>query len=184
MDITDLLLEWRNGSEEARARLFSETYRELKGIAQGAIAREFDRNKIDPTELLHEGMIQLLNAQRVDWKDRAHFKAIAATSMRRVLIDQARRQNSLKRQGHHVTLHTQDQFIPADQQYSIEQIHEAIDSLTRIDSDRAKVAELKLFGGLTNDEIAETMSISVTTVKRYWRSSRAWLQQELNPRSD
>ena len=183
MDITGLLHQWRGGSEEARTLLFAATYQQLKKIARGALSREYGR-RVDPTELLHEGMILLLRADGIDWKDRAHFKAVAATCMRRVLIEHARRANSQKRQGHHVTLRTQEPLNQPDQQYTIEQIHDAIDGLTKIDPDRAKVAELKLFGGLTNEEIAASESISVTTVKRYWRSSRAWLQQELNPRSD
>ena len=184
MEITDLLHEWRDGNDEAGAQLFAVTYQELRNIAQTALAREFNRNKIDPAELLHEGLILLLGAQQIDWTDRAHFKAVAATCIRRALIDQARRWNSQKRDGEHVTLQTKFEVTQSNERYSIERIHDAIEALSSIDPNRAKVVELKYFGGLTNDEVAESMSISASTVKRYWRSSRAWLQQELNPRSD
>lgn len=178
-NITELLGRWRNGDEASRELLFAQAYQQLRVIARGVLSGDRQRYSIQPTELVNECSLRLFGLDKISWQDRAHFLALATTTMRRVLIDQARRKQADKREGIEITLIT-SHVGELEEALDIERIDEALRRLEEISSEKAKIVELKFFGGLTNEEVAEVLEISESTVKRSWRSARAWLYAELN----
>nr|WP_255536333.1 ECF-type sigma factor [Pacificimonas pallii] len=153
-------------------------YQDLRKLAGNMLARDSRRAAMQPTELVHECALRLFNLDDMSFADRAHFLAMAATTMRRVLVDQARKAHASKRAGQHVTLLTglaAQTRMPRDTLA----VHDALTSLAEISADRARIVEMKFFGGMTNVEIATALDVSESTVKRSWRSARAWLELEL-----
>ena len=177
--ITQCLLAWRQGDESAREELFDSAYDQMRQIARGILHGDRMRFSLQPTELVNECALRMFGLAEMDWRDRAHFIAMAATTMRRVLIDEARRKQAGKRDADIVTLLT-FHGQPAEQDLDLEALDEALNRLHDISEDFARVVELKYFGGLTNEEVAEVMGTSDSTVKRTWRSARAWLYAELD----
>ncbi len=179
-DITELLSRWNSGDELAREIIVKAIYDELTRIAAGHLANERHPVELQPHSLVHEAYLRMVNLKRIDWRDRAHFLAMAARVMREILIDQARRRNAAKRDGGiRVTLsdisgHSNDPHT------DIQMLHTALEELTRIDPDRAHLVELRFFGGLTIDETAEILGRSPATVKRDWQVARGWLYRALN----
>jgi RNA polymerase sigma-70 factor, ECF subfamily len=178
--ITTLLHDWRSGNREAGNRLIEIVYAELHRAAARQISRERGDHTLQPTAVVHEVYLRLGGPGAVDWKDRAHFFAVAAQQMRRLLVDHARRKRSDKRGGTHITLPLEEcdgQAMNVDDR--ILAVDEALCRLEALDGRAARVVELRFFGGLTEAEAAEVLEISVATLKRDWDFARTWLAVQL-----
>ncbi|NBB93333.1 MAG: sigma-70 family RNA polymerase sigma factor [Gammaproteobacteria bacterium] len=177
--LTELLQRSAAGDETAREALWDQLHDRLRGLARHRLAREGAAD-CDPTELVHEAFIKL-EGLRVAPRDRLHFLGLAARAMRQVLVDQARRRRRDKRGGGTPDLTLPSQWIDADQRGPIDtlDLERALDALFRLDERKARAVELSYFGGLTDDEVAEVLGVSVATVKRDLRTARAWLATEL-----
>ena len=180
-DVTQILLELREGDDSATDRLLPVVYGELRRLAQSYLHKEPPGVSIQATELVHELYLKLVDQSRVEWQNRAHFFAVAATAMRRLLVDRARRRSRLKRGGnvHPLSLadrHVADLSGPAEELLALDL---ALDKLGESHPQQAKVVELKYFGGLKTQEVAAVMDLGVRTVERYWMFARTWLFREL-----
>ena len=184
-EVTRLLVEWSNGSQTAFNALTPLIYKELHRLAERYRSKERPDHTLQATALLHETYLRLVDADTVDWQNRAHFFAIAARLMRRILVDYARARSYQKRGGDArrvtldeseiATLEPGDDFVALD---------EALRMLATVDPRKAEVIELRFFGGLTVDETAEVIKVSPDTVKRDWRLARAWLLRQLSEGRD
>lgn len=182
VDITQLLHAWSNGEEEAFDRLVPVVYDHLRQLAHARLQNERASHTLSTTALVHEAYLKLADIERMEWKSRAHFMAMASRMMRRVLIDYARRRNALKRGGEMDRLMIDIDLLPASRRY-VENVLDLDEALTRLEdlhARSAQVIEYRYFGGLTQKETAEALGISPSTVKRDQRFARAWLAQELS----
>lgn len=181
--VTQLLLDWSRGDEKALETLTPLVYDELRRLAGSYMRRERPDHTLQSTALVHEAYVRLVD-QRVEWKSRAHFFGIAAQMMRRILVDHAKQHKSAKR-GSGIRPVTLDEPLQIARQPSMDMValDDALSALLAIDPQRAKIVELRFFGGLSNAEVAEVLAISTATVQRQWAGARAWLYQEMN-RSD
>jgi RNA polymerase sigma factor (TIGR02999 family) len=178
--VTRLLREARSGDRSAIDQLLPLVYAELHEIAQRHMARERDDHTLQPTALVHEAYLRLVDQKHVDWQDRAHFYAIAARSMRRVLLDHARKRQTEKRGPGSKALSLDDAGeLARERPEDFLRLDDALAELQRADPAAAHLVELKFFGGLTLEEIAEALQCSSSTVERQWRAARAWLRTEL-----
>ncbi|MFL6466605.1 MAG: sigma-70 family RNA polymerase sigma factor [Pyrinomonadaceae bacterium] len=178
--ITQLLIAWRNGEPKALDDLMPLVLRELKKIARNFMRGQRVGHTLQTTGLVNEAFVRLVDSNRVNWQDRSHFFAISAQLMRRVLVDIARRKNSAKRGGERVQVSLADDVKAAPQRETdVVALDEALERLAQLNPRHSRIVELKYFGGLTEDEIAETLNISVRTVRRDWNLARAWLFREL-----
>lgn len=180
--VSQLLIDWRSGDREALDRLIPLVHAELHRMAAECLRGERPGHTLQPTALVNEAYLRLIGAN-VAWQDRAHFFAVAATTMRRVLVDHARAHGRLKRAGRPVSL--EDSLIVAPgraDDFLI--VDDALDRLTAQDARAARVIELHYFGGLTYEETAEALGISAATVDRDLRFARAWLHRELVEAAD
>jgi RNA polymerase sigma factor (TIGR02999 family) len=178
--VTGLLLRWREGDEEARERLMALVYDELRRKAAAYLRRERGGHTLQPTALVHEAYLRLLAQDRVEWQNRAHFLAIAASMMRRVLMDHGRRQKAKKRGGPAARVTLDDRLAPSmPRELDLLALDEALDALAALDEQKARIVELRAFGGLEVEETAAVLGISPATVKRHWAFALAWLQQRL-----
>ena len=179
-DVTGLLLAWSSGDTTAGDRLLAAIYDELHRQAGRAMRRENEAHTLQATALVHEAYLRLVDQRRVEWRNRAHFFGVAAQMMRRVLVDHARARLTEKRGGglQQITL---GDLGAAVNEPSIEvlALHEALERLSALDPDQARLVELRYFGGLGIDETAEALGVSPATVKREWAVARAWLRREL-----
>lgn len=175
---TELLQRWRGGDNDARDKLLSLLYDDLRRLAASMLNQDAMRVHIDPTELVNEGAMRLLGLERIEWNDRAHFLAVSSNVMRRVLVDQARRRRAGKRDGQHVTLLTN--VAGSESDLDILELDEALAALAELSEERARIVELRFFAGMSNDEIAQALDISPSTVKRRWRVARAWLASRMS----
>jgi len=185
-DITLLLRAWGRGDEAALDRLTPLVYDELRRMAQRYMNNESPGNTLQATALVNEAFLRLVDAASVEWQDRAHFFAIAARLMRRILVDGARARGAFRRggQAHRIdgtTTFDLDHISTLDSGRSAELIalNDSLEALSRWDSRKAQVVELRFFGGLSVEETAEVLKVSVQTVKRDWKLARAWLTREL-----
>jgi RNA polymerase sigma factor (TIGR02999 family) len=179
-DVTGLLMAWRNGDEEALARLTPLVYDELHRLAERHMRRERAGHPLQATALVNEAYIRLVDSRRVQWQNRAHFFAIAAQLMRRVLVDVIRRQQSRKRGGGWHVLSFADGFeLAVEQNADLVAVDDALQELAKLDPRKAQVVELRFFGGLSLEETAEVLNVSADTVGRDWRAAKAWLSREL-----
>lgn len=174
----DLLDAWRGGDLGARDRLFDLLYTELRQIS-AALIRAESNNSLSTGDLVNEAVIRLMRLDQIEWADKAHFLALAARAMRRVLIDHARKKKSDKRHHHKVTLVTRVAGAGVDR-IELDVLEKSLIRLNILDADKAEIVEMRYFGGLTLEEIAEVKDISESTVKRSWRVARAWLLDSLN----
>jgi RNA polymerase sigma-70 factor, ECF subfamily len=179
--ITGLLREWRGGNQEAANQLVELVYGELHRIAAREMRRERREHTLQTTALVHETYLRLCGSGPVEWKDRAHFFAVAARQLRRVLVDHARRVHSEKRGGDQIRL----ELLESDGgTWGLDEELLAVDeSLTRLqvlDERAAKVIELRFFGGLSETEAAEALNVSIATLKRDWEFARTWLASQLS----
>lgn len=184
-EITLLLKAWRGGDAHALERLTPLVYNELRQMAARYVLKERIDRQLNATALVHEAYVKLVDAGSVDWQDRAHFFAIAARIMRRILVDAARVRTAAKRGGSAPPIArssaTLDQ-LPApgtDRAAEICALDDALEALATLDPRRAQVVELRFFGGLSVEETALAMSISPQTVMRHWKVARAWLAREV-----
>jgi len=181
--ITRLLQEWQDGDREALDRLIPLVYDELRMIASRHLGREWREGALQTTALVNEAYLKLVDQRRVDWQNRAHFFAVAAQLMRRILVDHARSDLRAKRGGSapHVTLDDAALPTPASpvDVVDILALDRALTELERIDPEQARLVELRFFGGLTVEETAAVLTISTATVKREWALAKGWLYREL-----
>lgn len=183
-EITALLIAWSAGDESAQERLIPVIFDELRRIASAYLKRDRNENLLQTTALVHEAYIRLVDVKAVQWQSRAHFFAIAAKLMRQVLIDQARSRNALKRGSGMRNVPIDDLTIPVE--IDIDDIIELDDlmrQLASVDRRQCQIVEMRVFGGMTNEEIAEVLKLSDRTIKREWQAARAWLMSELAHRS-
>ena len=183
-EVTGLLLAWRGGDEAALSRLIPLVERELHRIAQRCMAGERKGHSLQATALLNEAYLRLIDVQHVDWQNRAHFLAMAARLMRRVLVDSARAKHYKKRGGGAVRITLDEGLLVAGEAHpDLVAVDEALDALTKIDERRGRVIELRFFGGLTVEETAVVLQVSPDTVMRDSRLAKAWLMRELSNRT-
>jgi RNA polymerase sigma-70 factor, ECF subfamily len=177
-EVSRLLQAWSQGDETALARLTPMVYKELRRLAHRELKKEWAQQTLQTTALVNEAYIRLVDTQRIRWEDRAHFFAISAQIMRRILIDYARR-NNLKRGGgfHRVSLEEDPPAITEDP--DLIALDDALNALQQFDPRKAKVVELRFFGGLSVEEAAEVLKVSPITVIRDWNNAKAWLYREL-----
>ena len=179
-DVTGLLLAWRQGDESALDALMPLVYAELHHLAHRHLHARSPEPALQTTALVHEAYIRLLGSSRVSWQNRAHFFALSAQLMRRVLVDAIRARRSLKRGGlsPHVSLQGDESLGPLPRR-DLVALDEALTGLAQLDPRKAKVVELRYFGGLTADESAEVLGVSRATVERDWRMAKLWLTRQL-----
>jgi RNA polymerase sigma factor (TIGR02999 family) len=178
-DTTHLWSEARAGSQPCRERLLEMCYSELRLIARRMLSNDSSANRLQPTELANEAALRVLKLDRMEWRDRAHFLATAATVMRQALIDEVRRFRAGKRQAPAVITTWVDTGI-ATVDVDLERLDRSLSRLAEVSPERARLVELRFFVGLNIDSTAELLSISPATVKRQWDAARAWLLRDLN----
>ncbi len=178
--VTQLLAELTGGNEDVVNALLPMVYDELHRVAENQLHRERQDHTLNATALVHEAYLKLVDQSRVSWQNRAHFLGVAALAMRRILINYAQQRRALKRGGDLIATTFDDELVPretrADQLLDLD---EALNRLKALSERQAAVVEYRFFGGLTHQEVAEVLGVSVPTVRRDWRLARAWLSREL-----
>lgn len=183
-NITELLLQWRRGDQAALDRLMPLVYAELHRLARQCMRRERAGHTLQTTALVNEAYLRLANSSRVQWQDRAHFFAIAAQLMRRVLVDEARKRLNQKRGGEFTRVEIDAvQIRSQPRAFELLALDQALDRLSQFAERKCKVVELRFFGGLSIEETALVLGVSVDIVKREWRTAKLWLLEELTPES-
>jgi RNA polymerase sigma factor (TIGR02999 family) len=177
-----LLTDARTGKADALNAILPVVYAELRRLAGAYMRREQPGQTIQATALVHEAYLRLMRERHVSWQNRAHFCAIAANSMRQILVERARARHAAKRGGGATRITLVDDIVggPSKQDVDVEALHEALERLAVIDPKRSRLVELRYFGGLTIEETAEALGVSPATVKRGWALARAWLARELD----
>jgi RNA polymerase sigma factor (TIGR02999 family) len=180
-ELTELLLSWGDGNDSAREALLPLVYEDLRQLARTYLRRERPGHTLQPTALVHEAYLRLVDQRRVTWQNRAQFVGLAAVMMRRVLVNHARDRSAAKRggQAERVPL-TVAADVLAVPEADVIAIHEALDRLQTLDARKSRIVELKFFGGLTTGEISEVMEISPATIEREWSFARAWLYDAIS----
>jgi RNA polymerase sigma-70 factor (ECF subfamily) len=179
--LTQLLVAWSDGDQRALDELFPLVYDELRQMARRQMRRERPGHTLRTTALVNDAYLRLVDQREVRWQNRAHFFAIAAQMMRRILVDHARAKRYEKRGGGAAHVPLEEAAVLAQgREAEIIALDEALVALGEIDPRRARVVELRYFGGLSNEEIAEVLKVSPNTVTRDWNMARAWLYQELS----
>src|SRR3954471_14795394 len=179
-DITTLLDEWSRGNARALDQLLPFVYQELRGIARRQLRLEREGHTLQPTALVHEAYLRLVDQRQVDWQSRAHFFGVAAQVMRRILVDDARRHHAAKR-GNGIKRVSLDAALetPGRDEIPVLALDDALGRLEAVDRALARIVELRAFGGLTIEEAAHVLNVSPSTAKREWRTAKAWLAREL-----
>jgi RNA polymerase sigma factor (TIGR02999 family) len=184
-DATDLLLQAHAGEPGAVEQVFPVIYDELRRLAHRQLMREAPGQTIGTTALVHEAYLKLIDQTRVEWAGRAHFMAIAATAMRRILIDRARSRGSLKRGGGLQPIPIESVELAAEERADLLlALDEALTRLHALDARQAQVVECRYFGGMTEEETAAALGIGLRTVKRDWAKAKSWLFSEIYPGSE
>jgi RNA polymerase sigma factor (TIGR02999 family) len=180
--ITQLLIAWSDGRREALDDLMPIVYADLRRVAAGYMRREAAGHALQPTALVHEAYVRLVDQKQVKWRNRAHFFGVAAGLMRRILVDNARRRRAEKRGGgwDRVTLAGDEAATDSHKEIDVLALHEALERLAGFDPQQERIVELRYFGGLTIEETAEVVGISAATVVREWTIAKAWLRAELS----
>lgn len=179
--ITSLLAELHSGNQQAASQLVSLVYPELRKLAHRYMERERPDHTLQATALVHEAYVRMFGSEPIAWQDRAHFFAVAAQQMRRILVDHARQLAAEKRGGAQVRVPLTDlDALPQRRDESLTALDEALTRLEALDSRASRVVELRFFGGLTDKETAEVLGVSVSTVRRDWEFARAWLFDQLS----
>jgi RNA polymerase sigma factor (TIGR02999 family) len=179
--ITELLLQLRDDPSDAMDRLFPLVYDRLRRIAHHHLQHEHAGHTLGTTGLVHETYLKLVDQSRVAWRDRAHFFRVSSMAMRRILVDYARRYRALRRGGglERVPLEQAEEAALAERGEHLLALEEALTRLARVDERLSQVVECRYFGGLTDEETAEALGVSLRTVQRDWTKARAWLRLEL-----
>jgi RNA polymerase sigma factor (TIGR02999 family) len=179
-DVTRLLQEWSGGSSQALNELMPLVYNQLRQLAACQLRRERHSHTLQSTALVHEAFLKLIDQDRVQWKDRDHFFAIASQLVRRILVSHARSRNASKRGGGSTALAFDDSIrLPERNDIDLVALDDALESLSRLDPQQARIIELRFFGGLSIAGTARVLGISTSTVTREWKVARAWLHREL-----
>ena len=179
-DVTELLHDWCNGDDAVKEELFGLVYDALRKMARAHLRHERADHTLQPTALVHEAYVRLVDQTRIEWQNRAQFLGIASQMMRRILVDHARAKHAGRRGGGVANLPFDDAFGQVQPDDDVIRIHEALDGLAKVDPQGAKVIELRYFGGLSIEETADVMGTSASTVKREWATARTWLYRELS----
>jgi RNA polymerase sigma factor (TIGR02999 family) len=180
--VTLLLKAWKEGDKAALEDLMQIVYDELRRIAAGYLRREHPGHSLQATALVNEAYMKLMDEKDMEWQDRVHFYRVAAKIMRHILINHALANKAAKRGGDNITLSLDEAIGVADRQeqdFDLLALNDALDKLTEIDPRKSQLVELRFFAGLSNEETADVLGISLSTFKREWRLIRAWLQCEL-----
>jgi RNA polymerase sigma-70 factor (ECF subfamily) len=178
--VTDLLVQWSHGDDAALAELTPLVYEELRRVAHHHLGGQRPNHTLQTTALVNEAYLRLADQTNPSWQSRAHFFAVAARAMRQILVSYARSQRSQKRGGGALKIDLDEAaLIAPEESKEIVDLHEALEQLATLDSRKAQVVELKYFGGLNYDEIAEVLKISRITVRRDWEFAKVWLYTEL-----
>lgn len=179
-DITALLQSWEDGAPGALERLTPLVYDELHRIASRQFAREARNHTLQPTAVVHELFLDLMDRRQVRWQDRSHFFGFAARQMRRILVDHARRRKAGKRGGGAPIVSLEElPFVVDMTEDSLLRLDEALADLARFNPEGSRVVEMRFFGGLTHEEVARVLGVSVTTARNKWRAAKTWLHREL-----
>jgi RNA polymerase sigma factor (TIGR02999 family) len=179
-EVTQLLIDLRTGKRDAEAKLIPLVYAELRRLAAHYLRGERSDHTLQATALVHEAYIRLTGMHEVKWQDRSHFFAVAAMVMRRILVDHARAQQAGKREALHNAVSLEDALVVSPERSAeLIALDAALEKLAQIDSRRAKIVEMRFFGGLSEEEVGTLLGISARTVKRDWRVAKAWLCNEL-----
>jgi RNA polymerase sigma factor (TIGR02999 family) len=179
-DITTLLVEWSGGNRAALDELLPMIYAELRQLAARALSRERPNHTLQSTALTNELYLKLIDQKRVQWRDREHFFAMASQIMRRILVDYARRLHAQRRGGHHTMITLDEALAPQqDRDLNLVELDNALEALSQIDPQQARIIELRFFGGLSIEATARILGVSSSTVNREWNLARAWLYREL-----
>lgn len=180
-NVTQLLVDWRNGDEAAFAQLLPVVYDELHRIARRYMSRETASHTLQTTALINEAYLRLINQQNVDWQNRAHFFAVSARVMRGLLVDHARARAYEKRGGGAVQVSLNEELASTPElSLDVLGLDEALEQLAVVDARKSRIVELRFFGGLSVEETAKVLGVSAITIKREWLKAKAWLFRELN----
>ncbi len=179
-NITKLLLDWRNGDQTALDQLMPLVYEELRRMANHYMRNERKGHTLQTSALVNEAYLRLVDHENIEWQNRAHFFGVAAQAMRRILVDHARARNYQKRGGgaQQVSL-DEAATLAGDRAAELIALDEALQELAKMDERKARVVELRYFGGLSVEETAEALGVSVPTVTRDWNTAKAWLMREM-----
>jgi RNA polymerase sigma factor (TIGR02999 family) len=179
--ITERLLAWSSGDASAQDEVIRAVYQELRSMAQRYLRHESPANTLQPTALVHEAYLRLIDQTRVTWQSRGHFFAVAAQMMRRILVDHARTKHRDKRGGAERTLSLEEALTLSKERTSdLVQLDVALSALSEFDPRKSQVVELRFFGGLSVEETAEVLDVSPQTVLRDWKLAKAWLYDEIS----
>lgn len=180
-EVTQLLVSLGSGDRSALDRLMPLVYMELRRLAKSKLGSERADHTLNTTALVHEAYIKLADQQRINWQSRAQFFALASQSMRRILVDYARRRNAAKRGGNAViSIREADSVASEVRTDALVALDESLERLAEIDPRQSQIVECRFFGGLSIEETADVVGVSTATVKREWAVARAWLFRELN----
>lgn len=180
-DVTQLLAQWRNGDQAALDQLMLLVYDELHRLAKRYLSHERRNHTLQPTALVNEAYLRLAGQQQIEWQSRAHFFGIAAQVMRHLLVDHARARQFAKRGGgaQQITL-DETSAVQPEATVDILALNESLERLAEFDKRKARIVELRYFGGLGTDETAEVLGLSAITIKREWLKAKAWLYHEMS----
>ena len=179
--VTELIIELSNGKRDAVDRLLPLIYDELKRLAASYLRRERADHTLQPTALVNEAYMKMIDITQVSWQNKAHFIGVAANQMRRILVDHARNHNAQKRGGEFQILTLNEEIDKSDEEsMDLIALDDALNELAKMDPVKAKIVELRYFGGLSTTETAEVLGVSPITVKRHWKLTKAWLYGQLS----
>ena len=180
-EVTSLLAQLRSGNQEVASQLVSLVYPQLRKLARRYMKRERQDHTLQATALVHEAYVRMFGSEPIAWQDRAHFFAVAAQQMRRILVDHARQLGAEKRGGSQIRVSLTDvNGLPEKREENLVALDDALTGLEALDPRACRVVELRFFGGLTEKEAAEVLGVSVSTVRRDWEFARAWLFDQLS----
>ena len=180
--ITQLLIDWSKGDQAALEKLMPLVYDELRRLASNYLRRERASHTLQPTALVNEAYLKLIDQRNPKWQNRAHFFGISAQLMRRILVDHVRQHQAVKRGGsekQRISL-TSAEKVARTPEVDLLALNEALEELEKMDPQQSRIVELKFFGGLSIEEIAEVLKIGHATVERDWKMARAWLRRQLS----
>jgi len=179
--VTELIIELSNGKRDAVDRLLPLIYDELKRVAANYLRRERADHTLQPTALVNEAYMKMIDITQVSWQNKAHFIGVAANQMRRILVDHARNHNAQKRGGEFQILTLNEEIDKSDEESTdLIALDDALNELAKMDPVKAKIVELRYFGGLSTTETAEVLGVSPITIKRHWKLTKAWLYGQLS----
>ncbi len=180
-DVTQLLLKWSQGDRQAMEELLPMVYRELQKIAHRYLSKERGEHTLQTTALVHEAYLKLVDQNRVQWQNRAHFFGIAAQAMRRILVDNARQRLAGKRGkgAEKISIDDKEIDISDEKATNLVELDFALKKLAELDPNKSRLVELRYFGGLSLEETAEVLGVSRPTIIRQWRLAKAWLYKEI-----